>query len=352
MIDRFLLRKFTAAVYRCVRYWKIGNKPQNRLRQEIKRFKSCRNVHQLPAIFHYWSNKYLVPKYLPFGFGNPKEFFHLYMMRCCRRYTSEDCRFISIGSGNCDFETEIARMLLKSGVSNFVLECLDVNQYMLKRGRALAEENGMLNHMRFVCSDINLWKPVEPYHLVMVNQALHHFVELESLFDNIHKALHPEGYFVADDMIGRNGHMRWPEALAIVHELWKELPDRYKYNHQLKRMEIEYENWDCSKVGFEGIRSQDILPLLLKKFHFDLFVGFGNVIDIFVDRGFGHNFDPNRKFDTEFIDRVHAIDEQSIKSGVIKPTHMTAAMTTNAMVQTKVYNRLTPEFCVRKPGPI
>ena len=74
--------------------------------------------------------------------------------------------------------------------------------------------------------------------------------------------------------------MRWPEALAIVHELWKELPDRYKYNHQLKRLEIEYENWDCSRQGgFEGVRAQEILPLLLKKFHFDLFVGFGNVIE-------------------------------------------------------------------------
>ena len=344
MIDRVLLRKFTDAVYRFGLYWKM--------RQEIKRFKSCRNVHELPAIFHYWSNKYLVPKFLSFGFGNPKEFFHLYMMRCCLRFAGDDCRFISIGSGNCDLETEIARMLLKSGGSNFVLECLDVNQHMLKRGRTLAEENGLLNHMRFVCSDITLWEPDEQYHLVMVNHSLHHFVALERLFDNIHKVLHPEGYFVVDDMIGRNGHMRWPEALAIVQELWKELPDCYKYNHQLKRLEIEYENWDCSRYGgFEGIRSQDILPLLLKKFHFDLFVGFGNVIDVFVDRNFGHNFDPNSKFDTEFIDRVHAIDEKSINSGAIKPTHMTAAMTKNGMVQTKMNNHLAPEFCVRWPDP-
>ncbi len=89
----------------------------------------------------------------------------------------------------------------------------------------------------------------------------------------------------------------------------------------------------------------------MKKFHFDLFVGFGNVIDVFVDRNFGHNFDPNSNFDTEFIDRVHAIDEQSIKSGALKPTHMTAAMTKNAVVQTKMCNRLAPEFCVRWPDP-
>lgn len=344
MIDHAFLGKITDAAHRLVRYWKM--------RQEIKRFKSCRNVHELPAIFHYWSNKYLVPKFLPFGFANPTEFFHLYLMRCCRRFRGEDCRFISIGSGNCDLEAELAQMLLKSGEPNFVLECLDVNQHMLKRGKALAEENGVLDHMRFVCSDIAAWEPVEQYHLVMVNHSLHHFVALEPLFDTIHDVLHPEGYFVTDDMIGRNGHMRWPEALRIVQELWKELPDRYKYNHQLKRWEPEYENWDCSRQGGnEGIRSQDILPLLLKTFHFDLFVGFGNVIDIFVDRNFGHNFDPESKFDTEFIDRVHAIDEQGFESGAIKPTHMMAAMTRSAVAQTKVYNGLTPEFCVRRPDP-
>ena len=62
MIDHPFLGKITDAAHRLVRYWKM--------RQEIKRFKSCRNVHELPAIFHYWSNKYLVPKFLPFGFAN------------------------------------------------------------------------------------------------------------------------------------------------------------------------------------------------------------------------------------------------------------------------------------------
>ena len=43
--------------------------------------------------------------------------------------------------------------------------------------------------------------------------------------------------------------------------------------------------------SFEGIRAQDILPLLVERFTFDEFIGFGNVIDPFVDRSFGPNFD-------------------------------------------------------------
>lgn len=322
---------------------------KTKVEREVSFFKCCENVHDLPQIFHYWSNKYLVPKFQPFGFSNPKEFFCLYMSRACKASQSEDCRFVSIGSGNCDLEIDIVNALLDSGVSNFTLECLDINETMLGRGRALAQEKNVLNHMQFCNADINSWRPRQKYQIVMAIQALHHFVELELLFDKIYKSLHPDGFFVTDDMIGRNGHMRWPEALAIFNELWKELPDQYKYNHLLKRVEIEYENWDCSKEGFEGVRSQDILLLLLKRFHFEFFIAFGNVIDIFVDRCFGHNFDHKNEWDLKFIDRVHEIDESNIEKGIVKPTHMMAAMTKKSIGETKIYKHLSPEFCVRWP---
>jgi len=97
------------------------------------------------------------------------------------------------------------------------------------------------------------------------------------------------------DMIGRNCHQRWPEALKEVHRFWKELPTEYRYNRQLNRHEELYDNWDCSIEGFEGICAQDILPLLLERFDFHLFIGFANVVYLFIDRGFGHNFNADQE---------------------------------------------------------
>jgi SAM-dependent methyltransferase len=344
-----------------LRDWFSGNRkirPSNmaaeidykgKLQKEVEFFKSYENVHDLPGIFHYWSNKYLVPKYRQFSFGNPKEFFSSYMQRACKDFHNETCCFVSVGSGNCDVEVELVEGLLQSGMNNFVLECLDVNQPMLNRGRALAQKKKVDLNMVFSNSDINSWRPKEKYHIVMANQSLHHFVELEILFDKIQSSLLTQGYFLTDDMIGRNGHMRWPEALVILNDLWKELPNSYKYNHQLKRLEVQFDNWDCSKEAFEGIRSQDILPLLIQKFQFDLFLGFANVVDVFVDRSFGHNFDTEKEWDLKFIDKVHEIDESNIESGNIKPTHMTAAMTKHPCDRMKTYKHLTPKFCVRWP---
>jgi SAM-dependent methyltransferase len=177
----------------------------------------------------------------------------------------------------------------------------------------------------------------------MANQSLHHVVNLEGLFDEVTRALAPGGDFVVADIIGRNGHQRWPEALAAVQRFWRELPPAYRENRQLRRHEERFENWDCSSESFEGVRAEDILRLLVERFEFRLFIGFANVVDVFVDRSFGHNFDADAAWDREFIDRVHAFDEQGFADGTLTPTHLIAVMTADAGGATRSARGLTPE---------
>jgi hypothetical protein len=219
---------------------------------------------------------------------------------------------------------------------------------MLTRGRELARATGTERHVVPVEGDFNRWKPLRDYRAVIANQSLHHVLHLENLFDAIFAAIkHTNGVLITSDMIGRNGHQRWPEALSIVEEFWGELPAKYKYNHQLKRQEDVFVNWDCSTDGFEGIRAQDIMPLLSERFHFDLFVPFANLISPFVDRSFGHNFDVHSVWDRSFVDRVHARDEFEIMNGRITPTQMFAVLSTDSTRSTQCIEGLTPSFCTR-----
>ena len=297
-----------------------------KLATETANYKDVENVHDLPDIFHYWSNTHIRPMFEQYGFSNPDQFFAKYLRESAQACGSGSARFVSVGSGNCDTEVRVAKMLLEKGFSDFTIECVDMNPHMLGRGAELASAEGVADRIVTTKADFNSWKPGHRYDGVMANQSLHHVVNLEKLFDTIRGCLKERAYFITSDIIGRNGHMRWPEALIQVNELWRELPERYHYNHQLRRMEPEYENWDCSKEGFEGIRAQDVLPELLKRFNFRFFVGFGNVVDIFVDRSFGHNFDANDPHDRAFIDRAHAIDEAGFQTGSLSPTHVMAVM--------------------------
>ena len=314
--------------------------------EEVARFAEEEVVNDLPRIFHYWSNTFLRPKLETFGFGYPEDFFAWQIERQVQAL-GRPAAVISIGAGNADTEMTIAKLLIERGVTQFTIDCLDITHAMLNRGRQLAEAQGLGEYFRFVHGDFNQWEPTEGYDVVMANQSLHHVTNLEGLFDAIHRAIGSNGIFVTSDMIGRNGHLRWPEALTIVREFWSELPTAYRYNLQLHRKESVFKDWDCSIEGFEGIRAQEVLPLALQKFGFDFFFAYGNIIDPFIDRSFGPHFDPEIEWDRVFVDRVHARDEAELLAGTVKPTHMLAVMRCDRQVQPLIWRHLSPEFCVR-----
>lgn len=319
----------------------------SQLQAEREIFDGQTEVHELPEIFHYWSNKYLRPMFEEYGFSNPDQFFAKYLFEAGKLSAGEAAKFLSVGSGNCDTEVRVACLLKEAGLRDFTIECLDLSPAMLARGKADAQARGVAEHLLFTEVDFNRWQSSSKYHAIMANQSLHHVLELEHLFDAVKNALLPQGLFITSDMIGRNGHMRWPESLAAVQRFWQELPDAYRYNVQLRRHEPTYKNWDCSSESFEGIRAQDVLPELIKRFNFKLFIPASSVVDIFIDRSFGHHFDIHKPADLDFIDRLHAYDEQALASGELTPTRLVAVMTVEE--GPGEYSRgLQPARCVRK----
>ena len=310
-------------------------------------FKEKEEIHDLPDIFHYWSNKYLAAEMRRFGFDNSEEFFIDRIQEFLKASKPRKVELLSIGSGNCDLELRIGKELLRWGHDNFVFECLDLNPDMLERGREAAGRAGLAAYFRFSRDDFNNWKPVRKYGVILANQSLHHVLNLEGLFDSVKKALQLDGVFLVSDMIGRNGHMRWPEALDALKPFWNELPENYRFNRLQNRLEPDYINHDCSTEGFEGIRAQDILPLLLERFNFNFFFPFGNIIFVFIDRPFGHNFDAAAEWDKDFIDRVHERDEAGLISAELKPTSMLAVLSCGESETQLRHPMLSPQHCVR-----
>jgi SAM-dependent methyltransferase len=319
-----------------------------RLAAETGIYADVADVHELPPIFHYWSNKYLRPMLEEYGFSNSDQFFAKYLLECASTCGAESPMFLSLGAGNCDTEIRVAKLLRDAGLARFTIECLELNSSMLRRGREMAENESVAAHIATIEGDFNRWHATKRYDGIIANQLLHHVVNLEGLLAEVRRSLSDGGYFIVNDIIGRNGHQRWPEALAEVKRFWRELPRPYRRNRQLFRYERTYRNWDCSTEGFEGIRAEDILPLLIERFDFRMFIGVANVVDVFIDRAFGHNFDASAAWDRDFIDRVHAFDEQSLQNGTLTPTHMMAVLTVGPRGPRICSRGISPEASVRK----
>jgi SAM-dependent methyltransferase len=317
-----------------------------KLAEELRIFSPTLKVHDLPDIHHYWSHEYLRPRFHAVHVDDITDVF-VYATRIAAQRKGAPVRALALGAGNCDFEVSVLERLGALGCTAASIDCLDLAGDMLARGEQLARERGVRERMRFLEADLNAFRFGSDYDLFFANQSLHHFVELELLFDKIAAALPEHGYFVASDMIGRNGHMHWPEAYEVVCTLWKLLPEQYRFNHQMQVHEEVFQNRDCSTEGFEGIRAQDILPLLVERFHFEFFAPWGNLIDAFIGRAFGPNFSERDPFARAFIDFVALLDERLVREGELTPTHLVAAMTKSPPARYLSFDGLPPRFYLR-----
>lgn len=324
-----------------------------KVQEQIEQYRDVENMHELPDIFHYWSNKYLRPKLNVLLEVDTIVDFYAEHFRRAITGQKGPYRFASLGAGECSLEIQIALRMRECGVTEFTIECLELSPVLLERAITSASQAGVSDQVQITAVDLNQWSPAKEYYTgIMANHSLHHLVELEQIFSSCRKSLKPTGVFVTNDMIGRNGHMRWPEVLKWMESIWRFLPDRLKQNRQLNCFDTEFVNRDCSQESFEGVRAQDIMPLLVGKFGFTHFLGYGGLIDIFVDRGYGHNFATDNKTDTALIDFIETLNATLLRQGCIKPTMMFAVMSPNLAVSCRYDNELSPAFSVRNPEAI
>jgi len=294
----------------------------SKIKNEIKHFKAIEEVHELPESFHYVTNKYL-KKVLSesLGISSFTEMIINYVNFVKKVKDEKEIEILSLGSGNCDFEIDFAyQNNLKSNIT-----CLEINSYMLERGKLNAKKKGLIN-FKFIETDINAIKLDKNYDIIIANHSLHHFVELEHIFDEINNSMTTNSYFLINDMIGRNGHMFWDSTLNLCNRLWDMMPKEIKYNHLLKQYFPKRIQWDCSVEGFEGIRAQDILPLLDAKFKFKDFGTFFSLVNRFIDRDFGHNFNINNDMHKSILDMLWNYDDFCLVNKILKPTQMIAAI--------------------------
>lgn len=301
----------------------------SRVSQQIEQYANTVNMHDLPQSFHLWSHNFILPALQSvYAVDSINDFFVNAVMES---YSTCSKRILSIGCGDGLVEIGVAESLLNKGVRDFKIVATDLSPILLDRCRTELAARRLNSFFDVVECDLNNLGSVSavagPYDTIMANHSLHHIVELEKLFDFSLASLTPSGVFAANDMIGRNGHMRWPEAAAVVKAFWPLLSPIQRYHVQLQRLDDQFTDHDCSTEGFEGIRAQDILPLLLERFHASKFVGVGGFVDTFVDRSFGHGFNPEDEHDRDLIMCIATLNDILLDAGTIKPTIMLAHFT-------------------------
>lgn len=260
---------------------------EKKIKREVEIYENQVNVHNLPECHHQYTSKVVsIALNELTGRNNYLDWFANELDKLAENL-GRPIEGLSIGSGNGDTEVDIYNRLKNKDKVKLI--GVDINPTMVERGKKLAEEKSYLM-LDFQVGDFNYLKLNKKYDFYIANHSLHHVTNLENLFEVIDNNSTDEMIFLINDMIGRNGHVMWPGTKKIVDLIWSKIERKYKYNHYTHLFDDEVFNLDCSTEGFEGIRAEDILPLLNKYFDYDIYLPFSVIVSRFIDRAYGHNF--------------------------------------------------------------
>jgi len=171
-------------------------------------------------------------------------------------------RVLSLCSGAARIEASYAAQL----GSNVQWSLLDINVDLL--GLASKQFSATIK-LDLIEANVNeLVFSGEKWDVILCVSALHHIVELEQVIKFCHDSLSPGGEFWSiGEYVGRNGNRLWPEARYEANKVFERLPEQYRLNRHTNNLDQEIPDNDYSVGCFEGIRSEDIEPILDRWFH-------------------------------------------------------------------------------------
>jgi len=289
---------------------------------ELKTYTDNCSIHDLSAAANYYNEKYLKKKLeKSIGVASFRELAIKYINIIKQAKPENEINILSLGSGNCDIEVNLVTECNFQGK----LFCYELNPKMLERGKQNAIEKG-LNNFEFIECDINNIKIEQKFDIILAFYSLHHFLRLEHIFTEINMCMTEKSFFIIEDMIGRNGHMFYGDTYQICTAIWNILPKELKYNHFRKKFYKTRNRPDFWGESFEGVRAQDILPLLDETFTFKDFAPFCTIANKFTDRDFGHNYNLNNELHRSVLDLICNYDIYLSENNLLRPTQLIATM--------------------------
>lgn len=301
----------------------------------------------LPPIFHYWARRYVLPKFTAVGLRSPEDMYFRETVKYVRRECPEgDVSIVSFGSGAARLELNLIARLHGEGIKARI-ECVDFNPSLGRKAELAARHAGVGDAFHFRIADCNSIRPSAPCDIVIVNEFFHHVENLEVFCAAIRMQLKPAGVLLTCDVVGRNGHVLWPTVDGHVQSAWRTLDKDRRYDRYFGERKRDYMSVDHSSYSNEGIRSQDIVEVLLRHFDFELFLTYAGRIMPFVERRIGFNFSEDVAADREFIDRIAEADEVSLECREYPASLMTAVLRHRGTVSDPRYLPVSPQEHVR-----
>lgn len=175
-------------------------------------------------------------------------------------------RFLALGSGMAFIE----ELFVKKGFANHII-AYEASRVAVENGRKRLAEEGLAEKIDLRCGNAleeNL--PSAYFDVVFVQAAIHHFFEIEAMFQLMHRVLKPGGLLIYDEYIGPDHHMYDPHVMDIINEINSCLAPQLQFdalsNSRRTHLPPPSLEWMLNHDPSEGVHASDILPLTYQYF--------------------------------------------------------------------------------------
>ena len=224
-------------------------------------------------------------------------------------------RWLSIGCGSASTEIHAARSGFFASMTAF-----DVSEGSLAQAREAASAAGVSN-IEFSVADLNnLRLPPERYDVVLAIMSLHHVEKLEALLEQVEGTLKPSGLLLTNEYVGPKRHQFTDLQLSVATELLEALPEFWRRDSEAgsiksRASRLSVAEWKATDPS-EGVRSDEILPEIAKRFEFERLDYGGGILHPMLER-IVHNFDYNDPKDVAAIRLVASFESILMRLGVL-----------------------------------
>ena len=147
--------------------------------------------------------------------------------------------------------------------------------------------------------------------------------------ETVNNSLKNDGEFWSiAEYVGRNGSRLWPDSYKEANDIFISLPEKYRMNHVKQKDKVVLDenlpNLDCSLRTFEGIRAEDIIPVLDKKLVRNTVQQWSTIIWRILGPAYIPNYDMDNDEDRKLVEEIARKDIDFFLSGRLMPVGMNA----------------------------
>ncbi len=224
--------------------------------------------------------------------------------------------WLSLGCGSGATEAELGRKGLFDSLAAF-----DASPESLRVARAAAETAGLKN-VSYELIDLNdAQLPESRYDVVMVEMALHHVREIETLLKRIAASLRPRGIFLLNEFVGPRQFQFSERQLDAVREFLRALPPRLRNDSCAGGLKLHYARPTLQQMNetdpSEAVRSDSILPEVYRIFDVIVRADYGGAVLMPLLEHIVHNFDPDSENDVTALRLLSTAEDLLVRYGVL-----------------------------------